>query len=48
MHKLKDYTMIKKFIASRAFSQDDKLGGDLRGKGAVPIPGLVEVMTTFS
>jgi hypothetical protein len=40
--------MMKKFIASGAFSKCGKPGGDLGGKGAMPIPKEVEVMTTFS
>jgi hypothetical protein len=40
--------MMKKFIASGAFSKCGKPGGDLGGKGAMPIPKEVEVMMTFS
>jgi hypothetical protein len=47
-HKLKDCTMIKKFMMSRAPSRDTKLGGDLAGKSAATIPGGSKVMTIFS
>jgi hypothetical protein len=46
-HKLKDCTMIKKFMTSAAFSKDRKPGRDPGGKSAVPIPGEAEVMTIF-
>jgi hypothetical protein len=45
--KLKDYTLMKKFMMSRAFSNDRKLGRDPGGKSVVPILGEAEVMTTF-
>jgi hypothetical protein len=46
-HKLKNYTMMKKFMTSGAFSKGRKLEGDLGRKGAAPIPREVEVMTIF-
>jgi hypothetical protein len=46
-HKLKNCTMIKKFIMLRAFSKGSKPGGDPGGKSAAPIPGEAEVMTIF-
>jgi hypothetical protein len=38
-HKLKDCTVMKNFMTSRAFSKGRKLGEDPGGKGAAPIPG---------
>jgi hypothetical protein len=46
-HKLKDCTLMKKFVTLGAFSKDRKLGGDPGGKSAAPIPGKAEVMTIF-
>jgi hypothetical protein len=46
-HKLKDCTMMKNFMMSRAFSKGRKPGGDSGGKSVVPIPREVEVMTLF-
>jgi hypothetical protein len=40
--------MMKKIIASGAFSKGGKLGGDLGGKGVAPIPKEAEDTTTFS
>jgi hypothetical protein len=46
-HKLKDCTMMKKFMTSGAFSKGSKPGGDPRGKNATPISREAEVMTIF-
>jgi hypothetical protein len=46
-HKIKDYTMMKKFMMSGAFSKGRKPGGELNRKSAAPIPKEVEVMTLF-
>jgi hypothetical protein len=46
-HKLKDCTIIKKFMTSGAPSKGSKPGGDPRGKSATPILGEAEVMTIF-
>jgi hypothetical protein len=46
-HKLKDCTMMKKFMMSGAPSIGSKLGGDPGGKSATPIPREAEVMTIF-
>jgi hypothetical protein len=46
-HKLKDCTMMKKFMTSGTFSKGGKPGGDLGGKGVAPNPGESEVMTIF-
>jgi hypothetical protein len=46
-HKLKDCTLMKKFMMSGAFSKDRKLGGDPGGKSATPILGEADVMTIF-
>jgi hypothetical protein len=45
--KLKDCTMIKKFMTSGAPSRGSKLGGNPGGKSAAPIPEEAEVMTIF-
>jgi hypothetical protein len=47
-HKLKDYTMMKNFMTSRAFSKGSKPGGDIGGKSAPPIPDEAEVVTIFN
>jgi hypothetical protein len=47
-HMLKECTMMKKFMTSRAPSRGSKLGGDPGGKSAAPIPEEAEVMTDFS
>jgi hypothetical protein len=46
-HKLKDCTMMKKFMTWGGFSQGRKPGGDSGGKSAVLIPGEGEVMSIF-
>jgi hypothetical protein len=46
-HKLKDCTMMKKFMTSWAFSKGRKPKADPGRKGATPIPGEAEVMTIF-
>jgi hypothetical protein len=46
-HKLKDCTMMKKFMTSGTFSEGSKPTGNPGGKSAAPIPGEVEVMTIF-
>jgi hypothetical protein len=46
-HKLKDCTMLKKFMMSGAPSSGSKLGRDPRVKSAAPIPREAEVMTIF-
>jgi hypothetical protein len=46
-HKLKDYTMMKKFMASGAPPICDRPGRNLGGKCAAPVPREVEVMTIF-
>jgi hypothetical protein len=39
--------MIKEFMTSGTFSKGRKLGGDLGGNSAAPIPGEAKVMTIF-
>jgi hypothetical protein len=46
-NKLKDCTMMKKFMTSGAFSKGRKLGGEPGGKSVVLILGEVEVMAIF-
>jgi hypothetical protein len=46
-HKLKDCTLMKKFMTSGALSKDRKPGGDPGRKSAAPILGEAEVMTIF-
>jgi hypothetical protein len=46
-HKLKNYTMMKNFMTSRALSRGRKPEGDPGGKDAAPTPGEVSVMTIF-
>jgi hypothetical protein len=46
-HKLKDCTMMKKFMTSGAFSKGKKPRGDPDGKRVPPIPGEAEIMTIF-
>jgi hypothetical protein len=46
-HKLKDCTLMKKFMTSGAFSKDRKPRGDLGGKSAAPILGEAEVTKMF-
>jgi hypothetical protein len=43
-HKLRNYTMMKKFMTSGAPSSGGEPGRDLGGKSVVPIPREVEVM----
>jgi hypothetical protein len=46
-HKLKDYTMMKKFMTSGTFSKGSKSGGDPGGKSVAPILGEAKVMKIF-
>jgi hypothetical protein len=43
-HKLRDCSMMKKFMMSGALSRDDKPGGDLGGTSVTPIPDEAEIM----
>jgi hypothetical protein len=46
-HKLKDYTMLKKFMTSGAPPKGGKLEGGVGGKSVATIPGEAQVMTIF-
>jgi enamine deaminase RidA (YjgF/YER057c/UK114 family) len=46
-HNLKDYTMMKNFMTSRAISKGNKPEGDPSGKGTASFPGEAVVMTIY-
>jgi hypothetical protein len=46
-HKLKDCTMMKKFMTSGTLSKGSKPGGDPGGKSVAPFLREAEVMTIF-
>jgi hypothetical protein len=47
-YKLKDCTMMKKFMTSEALSKVKKPMGDPGRKGMTPFPGEAAIMTIYS